>query len=180
MLAIVSQDAWLLFIVIVFSFRLIVFSMGLEYLLGACWPSKENEPNAGHVTFAASESSRTSGLWEHDLGNKVDGFIKPLKTNKSLEASMISEAELPVNCSAVSTLVWFWFCVYCPLTGFLRSSICVPAWRGGKSREHNLYYLACVLSSVLLPAPYCLVSLHKGAVGFRHSRYSNKLQSEHS
>lgn len=180
MLAIVSQDVWLLFIVIVFSFRLIVFSVDLEYLLGACWPSKENEPSAGHVTFVVSEGSCTSGLWEHELGNKVGGFVKPLKTNKSLEDSTISEAELPVNHNAVSTLVWFWFCVYCPPTGFLRGSICVPAWRGGKNRAHNLYYVACVLSSVLLPAPYYLVSLHKGAISFRHSRYSNKLQSEHS
>lgn len=62
MLAIVSQDVWLLFIVIVFSFRLIVFSMDLEYLQGACWPSKENEPNADHVTFVVSEGLCTSGL----------------------------------------------------------------------------------------------------------------------
>lgn len=35
----------------------------------------------------------------------------------------------------------------------------MPAWRGGKSKGHNLWHMICVLSSVLLPALCYLGSL---------------------
>lgn len=59
-----------------------MFSTGLEYLLSTLWPSKEGEPNAGHVTPVVPEDWSSSVLF--DPGNQVGAFLK-LFMKKMLE-----------------------------------------------------------------------------------------------
>lgn len=72
MLDFVLQDVWLFFFLI--SFRIIMFSTGLQYLLSTIWTNKEGEPNAGHVTSVAPGDWSSSVLC--DLGKQVGIFLK--------------------------------------------------------------------------------------------------------
>lgn len=60
------------------SFRIILFSTGLQYLLSTIRTNKEGEHNAGHVTSVAPgdwSSSVLCGLWKQ-VGVFLKIFVK--------------------------------------------------------------------------------------------------------
>lgn len=63
------------------SFRIILFSTGLQYLLSTIWTNKEGEPSAGHVTFVAPGDWSSSVLW--GLGKQVSVFLKLLMKKRA-------------------------------------------------------------------------------------------------